>query len=131
MHDKAVKALIIKDRKVLLIKQTVEDKTYFSLPGGRIKDNDYTEELKREVKEETNLDIEVLCHIGDWSFQRSNGDWTDCMIYRCNTVSSELSYQNSDTLEMIEGFIWLNKNEINNQNLNIDSKLLHIIQQEL
>ncbi len=60
----AVKAIIIHNLKVLIIKRHSEDKykpDEFDLPGGRLKFGEQAEEaLKREVKEETGLEIEVL-----------------------------------------------------------------------
>lgn len=55
-----VAGILIRDGKILLIKHQKKDKEYWLLPGGGV---DYGEEfsiaLKREFKEETNIDIEV------------------------------------------------------------------------
>lgn len=51
-------ALIVRDGKVLLIHRKKEGKEYWVFPGGGIEDNETAEEaLKREVKEELNLDV--------------------------------------------------------------------------
>jgi len=52
--------VLVKDGKILLIKQRKDDKEYWLVPGGGV---DYGEKIsvcaKREIKEETNLDIEL------------------------------------------------------------------------
>jgi len=53
------RAVIIKDNKILLIHRHKEGREYYVIPGGHI-EKDETEEIAliREIKEETNLDIE-------------------------------------------------------------------------
>lgn len=54
------RALIIDNNKILLIHRIKFGKEYYVLPGGEIEKNETPEEaVKREVKEETNLDIEI------------------------------------------------------------------------
>ena len=55
---KAARAIIIEDNKMLLMHREKEGHSYYTLVGGKINDNEDKEEaLKREVKEETGLDI--------------------------------------------------------------------------
>ena len=50
---------VLKDDKVLMLKQTRSK--YWLLPGGHIEDGELPHEaIIREVKEETNLDVEIL-----------------------------------------------------------------------
>lgn len=55
-----ISVVLVKEDKILLIKQRKYDKEYWLVPGGGI---DYGEKIKdcamREIKEETNLDIEL------------------------------------------------------------------------
>jgi 8-oxo-dGTP pyrophosphatase MutT (NUDIX family) len=53
-----ISAIIIKDKKILLIHRLKEGKDYYVFPGGSIEDGE-TEEiaLEREIKEELNLEI--------------------------------------------------------------------------
>ena len=55
-------ALIEKDDKFLLVKEILEDgKEYWIVPGGKVEFGEtLADAVKREIKEETNLDIEVL-----------------------------------------------------------------------
>lgn len=52
-------AIIEKDENILLIKRNNEPyKGYWALPGGHIEENELAEEaVKREIKEETNLEF--------------------------------------------------------------------------
>jgi len=60
MVNKRVSALIIDSEKVLLLHRIKPNKDYFVLPGGSVEENeDNISALKREIKEETNLEIEV------------------------------------------------------------------------
>jgi 8-oxo-dGTP diphosphatase len=66
----AVKGLVVKDGKFLILqKKTRDNKIRWDLPGGRIKyGEDPVDSLKREVFEETNLEVEIGKPIGVWHF---------------------------------------------------------------
>ena len=54
-HEKSCGAIIIKDNKVLVIKQNIG---FYGFPKGHVEEGETEEETAiREVKEETNLDI--------------------------------------------------------------------------
>ena len=57
----AVGAVVVNDRKLLMIRRAKDPgKGLWSIPGGRVEKGEYlSQALQREVKEETNLDIEV------------------------------------------------------------------------
>tara|TARA_Y100000310_G_scaffold258293_1_gene266658 strand:+ start:227 stop:451 length:225 start_codon:yes stop_codon:yes gene_type:complete len=56
----AVKAIILKEGKFLLLKQETNNKTHWELPGGKMQYGEKPEEaLKREVKEETGMEITI------------------------------------------------------------------------
>ncbi|MEA2092850.1 MAG: NUDIX domain-containing protein [Patescibacteria group bacterium] len=60
MTDKRVSAIIIRSEKNLLIHRIKPNKNYFVLPGGSVeKGEDNLSALVREIKEETNLEVEV------------------------------------------------------------------------
>jgi DNA polymerase len=54
--------------KILLVKRgTAVFKGYWALPGGRVETGETVEQaVMREVKEETGLNIEILCKIGEY-----------------------------------------------------------------
>lgn len=58
--QRRVRAVIIKDDSILLMKRVKEHETYWVFPGGGIKEGENEiEALKREVKEEMGVEIEV------------------------------------------------------------------------
>ncbi len=69
-HD-AVKALIVKDGKALLLwdpNYIYKDK--WEPPGGRKKPGESdSDALLRETKEETGIEIRILRHINDWKVE--------------------------------------------------------------
>lgn len=55
---RAVRAIIIEDGKILVIARNKQGDQYFTLPGGKVGDNETNEQaLKREIYEETSLKI--------------------------------------------------------------------------
>tara|TARA_Y100000296_G_scaffold74291_1_gene92644 strand:+ start:2605 stop:2997 length:393 start_codon:yes stop_codon:yes gene_type:complete len=61
--EKTSGAIIKKGEKFLLLKRsnTKVFNDYWSLPGGHVEKNEYSKEaVKREIKEETNLDFEPI-----------------------------------------------------------------------
>ena len=54
----AARAIIIEDKKMLLMHRNKNGKQYFTLVGGRMQEGEVPEQaLAREVKEETGLDV--------------------------------------------------------------------------
>ena len=107
-EQQAVKAVIVRDGKFLVIKQVVEGRTFYGLPGGRTESDDLENEVKREVLEETGLEVTVNRHVGDWSFIRESNDVkTVIHTYLCQITGGELSDHGSEEEEQIEEYLWL------------------------
>jgi len=65
-HRVAVNGYVIKHHKFLLLKRNTFP-FIWAPPGGRLeKDENPFDGLKREIKEETNLDIEIIAPVGTW-----------------------------------------------------------------
>ena len=68
-----VTGILIENNKILLVKQKVNDKRNWSLPGGRLEHGETLKQgMLREMKEETGLDVEIVR-----------------MLYLCDVKASE------------------------------------------
>jgi len=129
-EEKAVKAIIVKNGKFLVLKQYVEGKIFYTLPGGRIKSRNYKRELKREVEEETGIKIDVLKYVGQWHFVRkSNNVKTICRTYICKTVGRVKKRQES--YEKIRQQKWLTKREFLSGKYSDNKTLLDLVKRFL
>jgi 8-oxo-dGTP diphosphatase len=116
----ALKAIVVKNNELLAIKRSDAEEVYTNLwdiPGGRMnfgEDPQYC--LKREVKEETGIDIDIVRPYNVWSFkpdERSQvvGITFEC-IYRRGDVT--LSHEHSE-------YKWIDPDEF--QHLDADDNL--------
>lgn len=123
--DVVVKALIENRDKYLILKQKIKGKELYDLPGGKVnfKEN-LLDALKREVKEETKLTIEIIKPIGVWHFNReiSNNSRVFCFTFLCKQKSGTLKISKD---EDDEGFIcyakFLPKKDIKRLNIKQES----------
>ena len=121
----AQKAIIVNNNKVLIIREasTYKDGTNigkWGVPGGRIKPEEHiVEALKREVLEETGLDVEVGApvHVDEW-FPRVRGEvWHIVATFRICTANKVSEIRLSDEHD---AFQWIDANEIENYNLMVE-----------
>ncbi len=108
----AVGAFIINDNKEILIvkKSPVEhiDAGLWTIPGGKIEPNEaILDGLKREVREEVNLDIEVDRWIGEDVFE-SSGFYYHAQHFLCRAVNFDVRLEK----KLLE-FRWMKKEELN------------------
>lgn len=94
MREFACDGLIIQDNRILLIKRAADPgKGQWAIPGGRIDQNeDAIQCLKREMKEETNLEIEPLAFIGLYSDPKRDPRGVIAAAYLCKIVSGKLQH---------------------------------------
>ncbi len=82
-HQVAVNAYLLKGDKFLLLKRK-KPPAIWSPPGGRLKMNeDPIAGLQREIKEETNLEVEVIAPVNTW-FGEWKNQWLlsiDFLVY--------------------------------------------------
>ena len=104
------KAAIEKDGKFLIMKRAPDAHAYpeqWDFPGGRLEHGEEpTEGLKREVKEETGLEIEVIEPIFVFS-EKSSDHYVYFTVFKCNYISGEVKLSNEYT-----EFKWATKEEI-------------------
>lgn len=123
---KAVKAIILNENKILIVKNK---NNFWDLPGGLIDENETNEEaLKREVLEETSLEIVIKSKAGSWEFVRSYDKKTVQVVnYLCvvkeDNMRFKLSIEHSD-------FKWIFPAEIINFNIK-DESLAKSLNQEI
>ncbi|HLC54551.1 MAG TPA: NUDIX domain-containing protein [Candidatus Nanoarchaeia archaeon] len=103
----SVKAFIVDSRNhVLILKRALSDPErpyFFEIPGGRLNPHeDLFIGLRREIKEETGLDIEPLFPLSVRHFTRKDGEVISLLSFVCTPLSSQvtLSSEHAD-------FIWL------------------------
>ncbi len=102
------KAIIENGGKVLVLFESTQGNLDY--PGGKIQEGetDFVEALKREVREETNLEIEVGDPFTTWYYEiskgRSMGKKIFLVAYRCTYISGELKLSDEHT-----DFRWVNK----------------------
>lgn len=111
----ATKAIIVCDGKVLLLRESGSyvDGTNagrYDVPGGRLKPGErFDEALKREVKEETGLDIIVgnPVAVNEWRPEVRGEVWQIVgVFFECQTQSADVQLS-----EDHDDFVWINPAE--------------------
>ena len=98
----SAKGFIVRNNKLLILKRSsdeVHKANIWEIPGGRLElGEDPFEGLKREVKEETNVDIEVLHPIKVRHFVREDGKTITMLIFLCKALNEnvKISEEHSD-----------------------------------
>ena len=90
----AVKAFIVKDNKLLLLRRRSNDvhsPGKWDIPGGRldIGENPFLG-VKREAKEEVNLEINVVLPLDIQHFTRDDGQEITMIIFLCEPTSNDI-----------------------------------------
>lgn len=113
----ALKAIIEKEGKILILKRALSEdcfKGMWDIPGGGIKFGESPEEaLKREVREETNLEVEIIKPVRIWSFFKNNGNTQVIgitMLCRYKSGEVKLGKEHID-------FKWIRSEEIENYDI--------------
>ena len=110
----AVKAVIKKNNRFLIINEIINNKTCWDLPGGKIEYKETPQEtLHREVKEELGINIKILKHLGVfWFFKMTDDKQIICNTYLCEPESTKLDFtKNPAKDEEIAGYEWVTKEE--------------------
>lgn len=119
---RAGKAFIFFEGKLLIVKRSKNSRypNVWEIPGGRLLDNETIENgLKREVKEEVGLNVNVTFPLNVHHFKRSDNQEIHMISFLCDTT------ENSPVLsEEHEDFSWVSLDEAKN-------KLHDLYQEEL
>jgi 8-oxo-dGTP diphosphatase len=104
-----VKAVIVENKKVLMIRRRLDDPHnpgLWDLPGGRIQPIEAPQQgLIRETKEETDLDITVSFPLDVHHFTRQDGQVINLIFFLCRRMSDEIKLSH----EHIE-YLWVDIN---------------------
>ncbi|MBU4216850.1 NUDIX hydrolase [Candidatus Parcubacteria bacterium] len=108
----AVKAIIQRGDKFLVIKQEFNDKAVWDLPGGRVEfgESPY-DTLVREIDEEVHLSINIIKPLGFFWFFRHDGDQVVCTTFLCTADDYEIDLTKNPADENITEYKWVTKDE--------------------
>lgn len=91
----AAKSFIINKNRLLILKRSsgdVQKPGIWEIPGGRLElGEDPFEGLKRETKEETGIDIEVLHPMSVRHFTRDDGQVITMIIFLCKALNEKVN----------------------------------------
>lgn len=109
----AVKAVIQNNNRFLVVKQKIGSQEYWDLPGGKIEFNENPfETLRREVKEETGLEIKIVEPIGIfWFFRIIDQDQVVCSTFLCKPNHTRVDLSKNPADETIAEFQWVTPDE--------------------
>jgi 8-oxo-dGTP pyrophosphatase MutT (NUDIX family) len=125
LHEVAITAIIIKDRKFLIIKRSAEKKRFpnlWTVPGGKLETSDYTslpkdtsdywynvleKTLAREVMEEVGLEVKNVQYLT--SLATVHGDGAPSLVISClaDYASGEIQLQEEEASD----FAWVSLEE--------------------
>lgn len=122
----AVKAVIVKDHKFLIVKQSLKNKEIWDLPGGKIEYGETPyEALHREIKEEVSLEIEIKKNIGVWWFMRIDGQGQIvCTTFLCSLENGEVDLSSNPADESISTYQWITKEAFLSDEYSVSDKSL-------
>lgn len=112
-----IKALIINDGKLLMIKERVRGEVLYDFPGGGMDFGEKVEEtLHREVKEEIGIEIEIGPILGVWTFMIPVAPVQIlCIGYQCKTSNPDgIDMTHNPAAEDIFEYQWLEIDEVIN-----------------
>jgi 8-oxo-dGTP diphosphatase len=123
----AVKALIERKDKVLVLKTETENSVYWVLPGGKI---EYGEEpqktLKREINEELSTEVEIGSPVGMYHFfagENNDGDQVVLTVFEGEIEEQEINISDNPADENITEYKWLKPEELVRKSSNEASKI--------
>lgn len=95
----SIDAVIIKDGKVLLIQRGVEpNKGFWGTPGGHVDwDESVEDAVRREVKEETNLDVTSMKLVGVYSDPKRHPKQVINLVHLVHVADGALQHGDDTT----------------------------------
>lgn len=127
----AAKSFIVNENKLLIIKRSddnVQKPGIWEIPGGRLNPNeDQIVGLKREIKEETNLDIDVIKPLTIRKFTREDNQKIELTNFLCKLPDAlnnklKLSKEHTD-------YEWVELNKVKDRITDFFHKEVDLIKQ--
>lgn len=119
--EAAVKALIEKNSKILMLKAEISDWSMWIPPGGRVEFGESPmEALHREIEEETGMDIQVQDCIGMYHFFKGpddNGSQIVTTVFRTTTSSKTVDINSNPDEDYITGYQWVKPEKLVEKNI--------------
>jgi len=109
-YEKSCGAVIIKEYNILLIEQK---SGFYGFPKGHMEEFESEKETAiREVKEETNLDIEILSDLRfPLSYLQKSDMKKEVVYFLAQPINEEVKIQESE----LSGYEWVNIDEVENK----------------
>lgn len=131
----SVKALIRHEDKFLILKEALHKGDVWDLPGGKIEYGEAPlDALKREVKEELDLDVQVLRPLGMWYFfSQTHKHQVICNTFLCKLIGKlKIDTSKNPADEDIIGYQWLTKVELlESKEVKLHESLIKLIKEQL
>lgn len=111
MPRPAVKALIERDGRLLLLEQDTGDGVMWTLPGGKVEFGEAPRQaLRREVTEEVSGSVKIGVPVGVYDFQY---DWTHVVVtvFECEWGGGEVDISSNPASERILSAAWVRPEE--------------------
>jgi 8-oxo-dGTP diphosphatase len=110
-----VKALVVKDGKILLIKESPEMSGKWEIPGGGLDFGEEIQEgLKREVEEEMGVKVKTIeerpMYVWTWRYEnKRNMDWYYSLVVGYKVELESFDFKSTESCEEIG---WFSKEEL-------------------
>lgn len=118
-------AVIVKDRKVLILQRHENEETYpgmWELPSGKKENFESSEaSLVREVREESGLDIEVIMPVSVFDYQIDKPDEI-CDSTQINFLITVINNKDVVLSDEHQAYTWITDEQIDEYNITNDTK---------
>jgi 8-oxo-dGTP diphosphatase len=112
----AVKALIKRNNRILVLKTETENDVYWVLPGGRVEYGENPlEALEREIEEEVSVDAEVNEPVGMYYFyigEKGEGDQIVLTAFEADIGDQEIDISSNPADENITEYRWMTPDKL-------------------
>jgi 8-oxo-dGTP pyrophosphatase MutT (NUDIX family) len=111
----SMKAIIVFDKKFLLVQELLNDQKFWDIPGGTI---EFGEEpiatLHREIFEEVGIEVSVKETVGVYTFMSRKKDLqVVCTVFHCIPTSAPvIDITNNPAQENIINYGWFSKDDL-------------------